>query len=122
MFLISVVQAALSPNFLHVTGEQATHLAYVISEAQKRGISTLEPTKEAEDKWVQTIVSMSKLREPFLKECTPGYYNNEGLEANEITAKGATYGAGSPAFFKLLREWREKGDLEGLDLTFAEQK
>ncbi|KIW03438.1 uncharacterized protein PV09_05208 [Verruconis gallopava] len=120
-FLISVVQAALSPNFLHVTGEQAEHLAYVISEAQKRGISTVEPTQEAEDKWVETIVTLAKLREPFLKECTPGYYNNEGMEANIKTARGATYGAGSPAFFKLLREWREKGDLEGLDLTYADK-
>jgi cation diffusion facilitator CzcD-associated flavoprotein CzcO len=121
-FLISVVQAALSPNFLHVTGEQATHLAYVISEAQKRGLATLEPTADAEEKWVETIVSLAKLREPFLKECTPGYYNNEGLPADHRTAKGATYGAGSPAFFKLLRDWREKGDLDGLDLTIAEQK
>jgi cation diffusion facilitator CzcD-associated flavoprotein CzcO len=121
-FLISVVQAALSPNFLHVTGEQATHLAYVISEAQKRGLATLEPTADAEEKWVETIVSLAKLREPFLKECTPGYYNNEGLPADHRTAKGATYGAGSPAFFKLLRDWRAKGDLDGLDLTLAEQK
>jgi len=70
-FLISVVQAALSPNFLHVTGEQAVHLAYVVSEALKRNVATVEPTEEAEKTWVQTIVSLSKLREPFLKECTP---------------------------------------------------
>jgi cyclohexanone monooxygenase len=94
----------------------------VISEAQKRGLATLEPTADAEEKWVETIVSLAKLREPFLKECTPGYYNNEGLPADHRTAKGATYGAGSPAFFKLLRDWRAKGDLDGLDLTLAEQK
>jgi len=118
-FLISVVQAALSPNFLHVTGEQAVHLAYVVSEALKRNVSTVEPTAEAEKKWVETIVSLSKLREPFLKECTPGYYNNEGMAANERTAKGATYGAGSPAFFKLLRDWRATGNMEGLELVAA---
>ena len=118
-FLISVVQAALSPNFLHVTGEQAVHLAYVVSEALKRNVSTVEPTEEAEKKWVETIVSLSKLREPFLKECTPGYYNNEGMAANERTAKGATYGAGSPAFFKLLRDWRATGNMEGLELVAA---
>ena len=113
------MQAALSPNFLHVTGEQATHLAYVIKTAKERGVQTVEPTVEAEQKWVETIVSLSKLREAYLKECTPGYYNNEGLPADHRVAKSATYGAGSPAFFKLLKDWRAKGDLEGLDLVYA---
>ena len=27
-----------------------------------------------------------------------------------------SYGPGWPAFMTLLREWRDKGDLEGLDL------
>lgn len=116
-FLISITQAALSPNFLHVTGEQAVHLAYVISEAKKRGIKTIEPTAKAAEDWTNTIVELGKLRSQFLRECTPGYYNNEGLR-DPRAAKGATYGAGSPAFFKLVRDWREKGDLEGLDLRF----
>lgn len=120
-FLISIVQAALSPNFLHVTGEQAKHIAYVISEAVKRGVQTVEPTKEAEEEWTETIVSLARLRETFLKECTPGYYNNEGMEGNIVTARSATYGAGSPAFFKLVREWRAAGDMKGLDLRMPEQ-
>lgn len=118
-FLVSIVQAALSPNFLHVTGEQALHLAYVISTAKARGIQTIEPTAEAEENWTQTIVELGKLRELFLKECTPGYYNNEGRPADSRTAKGATYGAGSPAFFKLMRDWRAEDKLEGLDVKYA---
>lgn len=117
-FLISIVQAALSPNFLHVTGEQAKHAAYIISSAKKRGAQTFEPTDEAEGKWTDTIVQLSKLREVYLRECTPGYYNNEGMPANMATARSGTYGAGSPAFFKLLREWREKDELEGIELGY----
>jgi len=118
-FLISIVQSALSPNFLHVTGEQAKHISYVISTAKARNIDTIEPKAEAEEKWTETIVGLSKLRETYLKECTPGYYNNEGLPRDIRVARSSTYGAGSPAFFKLLREWRAKDDLEGLDLKYA---
>ena len=121
-FLISIVQAALSPNFLHVTGEQATHIAYLIKAAKARNIQTLEPTAEAEKTWCDTIVALAQLRETYLKECTPGYYNNEGLEASRRTRQGATYGAGSPAFFKLLSDWRAADKLEGLELSYASEE
>jgi cation diffusion facilitator CzcD-associated flavoprotein CzcO len=119
-FWVQIVQAALSPNFLHVTGEQASHLAYVISELEKRGVKTVEPTAEAEEGWVQTILSMAYLRAQFLAECTPGYYNNEGTP-NPSAAKNASYGGGAPAFMALLQKWRDDNKLEGLDLTFAEK-
>ena len=72
-FWISIVQAALTPNFIHVTSEQAKHLAYVISTCINKDIRTVEPTEEAEAAWVKTIVDLVGLRAAFLKECTPGY-------------------------------------------------
>jgi cyclohexanone monooxygenase len=119
-FWVSIVQAALTPNFMHVTAEQARHFAYVISECEKRGIRTVEPTQEAEKAWCDTIVEGTKLRADFFKECTPGYYNNEGKES-ESAKRNATYGYGSQAFIKILEEWREKGELEGLDLKYFEK-
>jgi cyclohexanone monooxygenase len=118
-FWVQIVQAALSPNFLHVTGEQAAHLAYVISECKRRGVVAVEPTAQAEESWVETILTMAQLRADFLAECTPGYYNNEGT-ADAAAAKNASYGGGAPAFLALLKEWRDKGDLEGLELRYAE--
>lgn len=116
-FWVSIVQAALTPNFIHVTTEQATHLAYVINQAMKRNIRTVEPTQEAEDKWVKTILDLAVLRANFLKECTPGYYNNEGTPSKS-GARNAAYGGGSPAFIKILQNWRAKDDLEGLDVKY----
>ena len=72
---VQIVQAALTPNFIHVTGEQAAHFAYVLSETKKRNIKSFQPTQEAEDAWVQTIIEAGALRKNFSKECTPGYYN-----------------------------------------------
>jgi cyclohexanone monooxygenase len=115
---VQIVQAALTPNFMHVTNEQAIHYAYIISECKKRGIRTVEPTKEAEEEWTQTIVDGTAIRGDFLKECTPGYYNNEG-KASESGKRNATYGYGSPAFIKILNEWREQGEMKGVDVTYA---
>lgn len=118
---VSIVQAALTPNFMHVTAEQARHFAYVIAECNKRGIRTMEPTQQAEEEWCDTIVKGTAIRAEFFKECTPGYYNNEG-KASMSAARNATYGYGSQAFIKILEAWREKGDLAGLDLKHFERE
>ena len=114
---VQIVQAALTPNFMHVTNEQAIHYAYVISECLKRNIRTIEPTQEAEEGWTDTIVKGTAIRGDFFKECTPGYYNNEG-KPSKIGARNATYGFGSPAFIKILTDWRAAGNLDGLDIKY----
>ncbi|KAJ4378696.1 hypothetical protein N0V86_005567 [Didymella sp. IMI 355093] len=105
---VSIVQAALTPNFMHVTAEQARHFAYVISECNKRGIKTVQPTQQAEEEWCDIIVKGTAIRAEFFTECTPGYYNNEG-KPSMSAARNATYGNGSQAFIKILEAWREKG-------------
>ena len=52
----------------------------------------------------------------FLESCTPGYYNNEG-KPGDRGVRNASYGAGSIAFIKVLEEWRDHGELAGLELT-----
>lgn len=114
-FWISIVQAALTPNFIHVTADQAKHIAYVIGKCNKENVRTVEATNEAAEKWIQIILEMGKLRAEYSKDCTPGYYNNEGRPS----AKGkrnAAYGGGSPAFLKILEDWRNADKFEGLDV------
>jgi cyclohexanone monooxygenase len=45
--------------------------------------------------------------------------NNEGTPSMKA-AQGAAYGGGSPAFFKIINEWREKDDFAGLDVRSFE--
>jgi hypothetical protein len=106
---------------MHVTGEQAKHFAYIISECSKRNIRTVEPTAEAEKEWCDTIVAATAIRAEFFKECTPGYYNNEG-KPSMTAARNATYGGGSPAFLRILKDWRKAGELKGLDVRLFEEK
>ena len=49
-------------------------------------------------------------------ECTPGYYNNEEVGEPARRPERQTYAPGINAFNDLLADWREKGDLEGLEL------
>ena len=77
----------------------------------------MEPTEQAEADWCDTIVKGTAIRADFFKECTPGYYNNEG-KPSASAARNATYGFGSPAFIRILEGWREKGELEGLEVKY----
>jgi cyclohexanone monooxygenase len=115
-FIVSVVQSGFSVNFPHMLDEQARHLAYLLGQARERGITRIETSEQAENDWVQTIVDAAQMNLAFLESCTPGYYNNEGKPA-ERGVRNGWYGGGSPAFIRMLEEWRQRGDLAGLEVS-----
>jgi cyclohexanone monooxygenase len=114
-FYIGIGQNGLSVNMTAMFDDQARHIAYIIQQAKARGAVTVEPTQEAEDAWVEVIKSVAILNRDFQNACTPGYYNNEGGKASGGLT-GQTYTPGINKFNALLAEWREKGNLEGLEL------
>lgn len=103
------VNATTTATFLN----QGRHIAYIASEALKRGTPVVEPSQEAQDAWVshvrETAVDMSELA----RECTPGYYFNEGEEKRRFIF-GDSYGPGYYAFEGILEQWRGDGRMEGL--------
>ncbi|MBS05076.1 MAG: monooxygenase [Gammaproteobacteria bacterium] len=116
LFIMNTSQGGFTANFPHLLDESAVHQAHIIASALDAGHTRVEVTKEAEDKWVETILGfaggpMGGLGGP---DCTPGYYNNEG-QPNPNAAQSAPYGGGSIRFFKLLEEWREDGSFDGLE-------
>ncbi|THD78292.1 MAG: NAD(P)/FAD-dependent oxidoreductase [Phenylobacterium sp.] len=117
-FIISNSQSGFSANFPHMINEQAKHLGYILGRAHAEGIAAVEASQEAEDAWVETIEKLALMRQAFLEDCTPGYYNNEG-DVRALAARNGSYGAGPVAFVKLLEGWREEGSLQGLELTRA---
>ena len=74
-----------------------------------------EPTTEAVDAWLRVLEESAYSNGDFGETCTPGYYNNEGKPTEGPGWFGGTYGGGAQAFFGILRDWRAKGDLEGID-------
>ena len=116
-FIVATRQSGQSANFQHMLDEKARHIAFIVAEARARGIRTLEPTAEAEQAWVDTIVKYAIGRRPFLEACTPGYYNNEGGQLDMRVARNNQYWRGPIAFVKLLDRWRQDGSMPGLELT-----
>ena len=115
-FFMGGTQTGLTPNFTHMLNEQSQHIAYIIERGRKSGATTIETSEEAEAEWVRTINESANRRQDFLLECTPGYYNNEGKPGEGRGWFGGVYADGADAFFQLLRDWRAKGDLQGLEL------
>ena len=115
-FIVSNSQSGFTANFPHMLNEQSKHLAYIVKTAQDRQATVVEASEEAENAWVQTIVSSALMRQRFQEECTPGYYNNEG-KPSPLAARNGPYGLGSIAFIKLMEEWRKADDLKGLELS-----
>ena len=55
-FIFSLTQSGFTVNFPHMLNEQSKHLAYILAEAQARGVTVIEADADAEAAWVQTIV------------------------------------------------------------------
>ncbi|RZT85836.1 cation diffusion facilitator CzcD-associated flavoprotein CzcO [Pseudonocardia sediminis] len=106
LFHVGALQNSASVNFAHVLEEQATHIATVVTEAEKRGVDAIEPTAESEDAWVATIRERAVDQHGFLAECTPGYYNFEGRPRK----RNEQFGGGPVEFHRILGAFRE-GDM-----------
>ena len=116
VFIISNSQSGFTANYPHMLNEQSKHVAYIIKECANRQVRVLEAAQDAEEAWVQTIISSAIMRQKFQEECTPGYYNNEG-KPSALAARNGFYGHGPIAFTKLLEDWRAEGSLKGLEIN-----
>ena len=113
-FFFGPAQSAFTANYTHSLDEQSIHLAYILKTMKDRGLSLVEASQAAEKEWVDTIIDSSRDMRSFQESCTPGYYNNEG-QPNQAPQNNP-FGGGSLNFFKLMKKWRDKGNLEGLEL------
>jgi cation diffusion facilitator CzcD-associated flavoprotein CzcO len=113
-FYMGYIQGGLNASVTEQNGRQGYHIAHIISEALKRGTPVVEPTEEAQAAYIDHFEANEIDTSAFAAECTPSYFNNEG----ETKAKWRlfrAYGPGWDAFQKLLSDWRDAGDLAGLD-------
>ncbi|WP_018638847.1 flavin-containing monooxygenase [Parafrankia elaeagni] len=114
-FFTGYIQGGITAAVPAMFEQQAVHIAHVISETLARGAATVEPTFEAQEEWVATIRANEIDNTNFARECTPGYYNNEG-EQRIRSVLGDPYWPGFYAMDDLLQAWRDTGDLAGLTL------
>jgi cyclohexanone monooxygenase len=115
-YIMGPQQSGFTVNFPHMLDEQARHIAHIVSFALANDVRSLEVTAEAEQEWVDTVISRAQFGREFLQECTPGYYNNEG-QVSELAVQNGFFGGGSVEFFAILEKWRTEGTFAGLDIV-----
>jgi len=117
MFIVQPTQGAnLISNVPHNLTESGKTIATVVRHALDKGYSRVELTQEAEDAWIELLMT-GPGRMIGSPDCTPGYYNNEGQEPGPAARYHVGYPAGAMAFFKYIEAWRSSGDFEGLDFS-----
>jgi cation diffusion facilitator CzcD-associated flavoprotein CzcO len=106
--------AALISNYPHNLTEAGKTIAKVVAHALEQGHQVVEVTQEAEDAWIELLLTGPgmMLSNP---ECTPGYYNNEGQPGGPGSQLWVGYPGGAVAFFQLIDRWRDDGRFEGLE-------
>jgi cation diffusion facilitator CzcD-associated flavoprotein CzcO len=114
-FYVGYIQGGLNASVTEQFGQQGYHIAYIVSEALKRGATVVEPTQQAQDQYIQRFKELEIDTSEFQRQCPPSYFNNEGQEKANWALFRA-WGHGWDAFQAMLQQWRDKGDLEGLSV------
>ena len=113
LFIVQPTQGAnLISNVPHNITDSARTIASVAGHAVGGGFVTVEPSRAAEDAWVELLLSGpgSMIGGP---DCTPGYYNNEGHDTGAFLGRGYPYGPS--AYFAYIDKWRASGTFDGLE-------
>jgi cyclohexanone monooxygenase len=114
---MGLTQTGFTPNFTLMIHEQAQHIAYLITETTGRDATVIETSQQAEDDWQAEMERTALFTRDFVEACTRGYYNIEGHLSDNTGLRASIYGAGSEAFFQIIRSWRDAGGLEGLEVS-----
>lgn len=129
LFFPGPYQAGASANQVYVLDQLAVHVAYIISEAGKLisernpdvtvpGL-TIEPDCRSEEEWTSKVLMRARALRGVM-DCTPGYFNREGLQFDDGEALRAAqfsiWGEGIKSYVKEIEDWRQTGGLAGLDI------
>lgn len=120
-FFMGFFQGGFNASTTETFNNQGRHIAWIVNRALGQGDCVAEPSLEAQDAYVNHIRETAIDTSAFVRECTPGYFNNDGQEIADDkgelrprTYAGETYGPGFYAFEALLQEWRDRGDFSDL--------
>jgi len=117
MFINSPIQGGQDINLAFPITQASEQIAYVIAEVLKRGATKVEPTPDAQDDWFSVIVGTVLPYATYLADCTPSYLNNESAAPTDYEMKIGAYMGSVCDWLAILEAWRQKGDLDGLELS-----
>ncbi|KAI3317085.1 FAD/NAD(P)-binding domain-containing protein [Xylariaceae sp. AK1471] len=130
---IGPAQSGVTANWTHTAYVASEHIAAVVATVLHRKLPTdtdadadaeadeghrqaevIEPTEETAEAWGRQVDEGHEMRLQFNASCPPGYYNKQG-QPDEISSRMAYYPKGIMEWQKVMREWREKGGMEGME-------
>nr|MDJ0741002.1 monooxygenase [Gammaproteobacteria bacterium] len=106
--------ANLISNVPHNLTESGRTIAMTIRHAIDHGHDEIEVTQEAQDAWVELLLSGVGGFIGASPDCTPGYYNNEGQPRRKGAELYVGHPQGAMAYFAHIKRWRESGEFAGL--------
>jgi cation diffusion facilitator CzcD-associated flavoprotein CzcO len=113
LLIVQPTQGAnLISNVPHNITDSARTIAVVVRHARNGGFAVVEPSRAAEDAWVELLLTGPGSMIGGA-DCTPGYYNNEGHDTGAFLGRGYPYGPS--AYFTYIDRWRSAGTFEGLE-------
>jgi cyclohexanone monooxygenase len=90
----------------------------MLTETEKRGATSVEPSAEAVQDFLDDFWSKKRKADRFWAECTPGFFNNEGNVSGTNGFFSDIYGGGIRKFFANFQAWRDSGDMVGMKFEF----
>lgn len=126
-FIVQLTQGSNHiANVPHNMTETGTTIGSIVGHAVANGHTTVEVTAAAEEAWIERLLGGGSpmsglaggrpLNVPGSLECTPGYYNNEGLAPTAAQRYNFLGFPGGPlAFFDYIEQWRSSGEFVGLE-------
>jgi cyclohexanone monooxygenase len=96
-------QAGITWSITFMNRRQAEHYAKVVKRSLDENVS-FDVTEEAERAWLEVLDEKRMKDDTYLRECTPGYYNNEGKDQRDSIWL-SNYGGGPFEYMQVLRDW-----------------
>lgn len=109
-------QASITWNIPLMLSKQVEHLVGVVKHCVDENVSAFNVSENAEQQWVNTIKEKSAIDRDFVRDCTPGYYNNEGSDF-ETSIWASSYGGGAFEYMGVLKDWRQSNLTKDLELN-----
>jgi cation diffusion facilitator CzcD-associated flavoprotein CzcO len=109
-------QAVVTVNYTLLALVAAEHISATIADLDARAVGTFEVTEEAEDEWCQTILASYVANNSMAEACPPSFRLETPAAMNP---RNGSFGGGFGDYFGFcdrLAQWRQRGDLGGLEL------
>lgn len=96
-------QSGITWNITFMNRRQSEHYAALVKRCLDGGVN-YDVTDAAEQGWLEVLADKTMKDDTFLRECTPGYYNNEGKNQRDSIWL-SNYGGGPFEYMDILRNW-----------------